>query len=194
MENFRFNGREFEIYDSDSDSTFYSSYGSQNRYGYGPPLPVPYAGSDYSNNSVSTINSLNYSQRRRNATRNIENAFLRYRSRLIPNRLKYNNKILNFDIFKYQGNNKACRNKYVIYYNKKNNSIGIKYVEDNPTGYKKGFKPNFLKRNIFYLEVLPSNFYNKFVYIQHNNITLKKLRYSYNDFINKEDVEIKLSE
>ena len=84
------------------------------------------------------------------------------------------------------------KNKYCLYYNKENNSIGIKFVkntgkfiptEGNPT-------PVFEKRKIFYLQILENNgvFDNWSVNIYNsNNDLIGDFVYSLLDYNNKED-------
>lgn len=73
----------------------------------------------------------------------------------------FNGNEYKMDIFKYKGKNKECRDKWVLYWSKKDNGIGIKYVEYNPNkrvvikdDNGEYVKPEFKERNIFYLEVL----------------------------------------
>lgn len=75
--------------------------------------------------------------------------------------IKFNNNKYVMNIFKYKGKNKECRNKWVLYWDKRENGIGIKYVDWDPNQRvavrdENGqyVKPDFKERNIFYLQVL----------------------------------------
>jgi len=65
-----------------------------------------------------------------------------------------NNEEVPFDIYAYYGRNKEVRNKYVLYYNREKQTIGIKFIDDIRYNYIPGFNPDFSKRKIFYLKVL----------------------------------------
>ncbi|OUM68910.1 hypothetical protein PIROE2DRAFT_3301 [Piromyces sp. E2] len=69
-----------------------------------------------------------------------------------------------FDPYAYKGLNFKARNKYVLYWNKENSTIGIKFVEYHPPAEgennRSNFRPDFNKRKIFYLHVFVFDNFN----------------------------------
>lgn len=102
-----------------------------------------------------------------------------------------------FDIYKYKGRNAEVRGKYVLYYDKKKDAIGISYVDKEAKGtFIPDFKPIFEKRNRFYLAVLDSaeishlptsNVYMKMRVENSNNVIMANMNYTGRDYMNKED-------
>lgn len=75
--------------------------------------------------------------------------------------IKVNGKNIPFDIYKYKNKNKEVQNCWVVFWNKKLNAIGVKFVfpRKGLTWFPKKGKgtnqePDFRKRNIFYLDIL----------------------------------------
>lgn len=118
---------------------------------------------------------------------------MEYNQRFLrPSKILLNEREIPFDIYKFEGLNNLCRNKFVLYYNRKKDSIGIKWVGDHKP-VRLPFKPNFNKRNIFYLETidtesLPLNFKGFDVNILNsNNASMGRFKYTIDDLNNKSD-------
>ena len=113
------------------------------------------------------------------------------RRRMRPYKILINNREIPFDIYKFEGDNKAVRNHYVLYYNRKKSQIGIKYIGDLRHRYIPGFQPDFNKRNIFYLEILeiPAVGFNGYdcKVLNSNNALMSQFNYSVNDAANRSD-------
>lgn len=114
------------------------------------------------------------------------------RRRFRPYKIMVNNRQIPFDIYKFEGDNKAVRNHYVLYYNRKKSQIGIKWVGDLKKPFVPGFVPDFNKRNIFYLEIVDPddiigfNGYHCNV-LDANNAVMSNFTYSVDDYNNKSD-------
>ncbi|ORX78301.1 hypothetical protein BCR32DRAFT_282395 [Anaeromyces robustus] len=103
-----------------------------------------------------------------------------------------------FDLYRYKNRNSITVNKFVLYFDKKKNSIGIKYNKRIPTNsfvralmHYNNIEPVFEKRRYFVLDVLndpPFNFsgWNVKIYNNTNNL-VNNFVYTSNDCNDKRD-------
>lgn len=110
-----------------------------------------------------------------------------------------NNEEVPFDIYAYYGRNKEVRNKYVLYYNRERQTIGIKFIDDIRYNYIPFFNPDFSKRKIFYLKVLdkPREIYEwngwRVSVISSNNAYINGFRYTEEDYNQKRNKKCQMN-
>lgn len=112
--------------------------------------------------------------------------------------IEINNKEIPFNIYKYKDRNSEVVNKFVLYYDKERDLIGIKFIEPNSFRYRYDptFRPNFLRRKIYYLEILDGEYndpegYDVNVKNQYDR-TLKSFSYTRIDKENKRNKYVKI--
>lgn len=110
-----------------------------------------------------------------------------------------NNEEVPFDIYAYYGRNKEVRNRYVLYYNREKQTIGIKFIDDIRYNYIPFFNPDFSKRKIFYLKVLdePREIYDwngwRVSVISSNNAYINGFRYTEEDYNQKRNKKCQMN-
>lgn len=116
-----------------------------------------------------------------------------------PKGILINDKVIPFDVYKYKGRNYKARNRYVLYFDKENSTVGIKFVEYTPPNQGEDrrlpFIPDFNKRKIFYLHVFDNTndiFFQgwKINIFNFNNASLGKFNYTHNDYNYKNDKNV----
>lgn len=113
-------------------------------------------------------------------------------------KIKVDGKDVLFDLYRYKNRNSVTVNKYVLYFDKKRNSIGIKYNKqsNNRNRFLRGLEydgrePVFEKRRYFVLDVLDPPVFNfngwdVKIYNNTNNL-VNGFDYSYIDANNRRD-------
>lgn len=145
-------------------------------------------------------------ERRENAASRIQRAFRRHRFRrdvqnffddlhqpeefdFEINSILVNEREVPFDIYRFKGRNGECRNNFVLYWNKEDGQIGVKWIDGDYMTRPLPFIPDFTKRKIFFLDILQPNFLNEFRIDVRNTLrrSLGSFYYTRQDIINKND-------
>lgn len=106
-----------------------------------------------------------------------------------------------FDPYRFKGENYKARNKYVLYWDKTKDVIGIKFVPYDPEeapNHRPPFNPDFNKRKIYYLHIFDRfddigwEGWNVNVF-DFANVQVGDFRYTVNDYNNQNDKYINVN-